>query len=444
MIPNHFSAALSELDLRAARTVPPGGNWKNIPLDVPLKRLDTIRASFSRGEGSRSTYYGRLRADRPAYTINTYFSRPGNGCHLHYDFDGGQHRVLSQREAARLQSFPDDYVFLGPKAAINQQIGNAVPPLLSFQMARQLGDPGIFVDLFCGAGGLGYGFKCAGWQPAVANDIIHSYLETYATNVHPDVVPGDIRRLDVFTEIVDRAMQVRRRCPDRQLWVLGGPPCQGFSTAGKPRSMRDERNQLFREYERVIRALDPDGFIFENVPGLLNMEGGRVFAMIREALADDSTALQTWVLSAEQHAIPQRRRRVVLVGSRNGQGVPLAPLQLTEFEPSRSLSLFSDLPPAVAAREALDDLPPLSPGADGSYLLYRSEPTTNYQCLMRRGVGITEYLRLFDDVDHGLAKAISLRRDRPTRQPLAGQSVPLTVPHRRPAAPGANREPLGR
>src|ERR1019366_7782858 len=116
-IPNHYSAKLSKLDLEVAVAVPPGGNWKNIPVHVPSQRLEQIRVSFAAGEGSRSTYYGRLRPDAPSYTISTYFSRPGNGCHLHYD--DGQDRVLSQREAARLQSFPDSFVFQGSKNSIN-------------------------------------------------------------------------------------------------------------------------------------------------------------------------------------------------------------------------------------------------------------------------------------------------------------------------------------
>ena len=152
-IPNHFSAHLSDLDMRIVEAVPEGGNWKDIPESIPSKRLDQIRESFKQGGGSRSTYYGRLRADMPSYTINTYFNRPGNGCHIH----PSQNRVLSQREAARLQSFPDRFRFAGPQSIVNNQIGNAVPPLLAYQIAGQLGTPGVFVDLFSGAGGLGVG-----------------------------------------------------------------------------------------------------------------------------------------------------------------------------------------------------------------------------------------------------------------------------------------------
>src|ERR1043165_3606815 len=111
MIPNHFSAKLSDLDLRMVREIPPGGNWKNIPVSVPSKRLEQIRQGFKEGKGSRSTYYGRLSPSKPSYTISTYVNRPGNGCFVHYD--PKQQRVISQREAARLQTFPDDFAFTG-------------------------------------------------------------------------------------------------------------------------------------------------------------------------------------------------------------------------------------------------------------------------------------------------------------------------------------------
>lgn len=97
--------------------IPEGGNWTDIPLSVTDRRLEGIRAT-----GGRTTYYGRLRWDAPSYTIATYFNRVGNGCNLH----PSQLRVMSTREAARFQSFPDDFVFVGSKASQYKQIGNAV------------------------------------------------------------------------------------------------------------------------------------------------------------------------------------------------------------------------------------------------------------------------------------------------------------------------------
>lgn len=166
MVFNHYASSLSDLDMQIIRCVPPGGNWKNIPESVPSQRLAQIRESYKAGKGSRSTYYGRLRPELPAYTINTYFNRPGNGCNMHYDQD----RTLSQREAARFQSFPDSFEFIGSLGAINNQIGNAVPPLLAYQIAKEIPYKGQFVDLFCGAGGLALGFIWAGWIPIIGND----------------------------------------------------------------------------------------------------------------------------------------------------------------------------------------------------------------------------------------------------------------------------------
>ncbi|MHA1928039.1 MAG: DNA cytosine methyltransferase, partial [Candidatus Thorarchaeota archaeon] len=121
---NHVTSNLSTLDLEMILNVPPGGNWKDIPLEIAKK---SVRLMQIRESGGRTTYYGRLRNDLPSYTISTYFNRPGNGTFIHPT----QHRLISFREAARLQSFPDHYRFLGSNSSKLKQIGNAVPPLLA-------------------------------------------------------------------------------------------------------------------------------------------------------------------------------------------------------------------------------------------------------------------------------------------------------------------------
>jgi DNA (cytosine-5)-methyltransferase 1 len=380
---NHYSASLSELDLMIARAVPPGGNWKNIPQSVPSQRLQQIRESYAAGEGSRSTYYGRLHPEAPAYTISTYFSRPGNGCHLHYD--GRQHRVLSQREAARLQSFPDSFVFHGNKGSISQQIGNAVPPLLAYQIASRFPKAGEFVDLFSGAGGLALGFGWAGWQPIVANDIEKSYLKTYQANIDEKTILGDIRDTAVFETLIETCKDLRN--PKLPLLVLGGPPCQGFSTAGNRRSMDDQRNWLFRQYKNVLQKIRPTAFVFENVTGLLNIDGGRVFDMVRSELLKEAKSLSTWKMKAEEYGIPQRRTRVILIG---GLQPVSPPPPVTQLE--AQATLFGILPPAVTVRDALSDLPPLAPGEDGSTKEYLCEPLHPYQRFMRGIISAEEYL----------------------------------------------------
>jgi DNA (cytosine-5)-methyltransferase 1 len=382
LIPDHYSAGLSALDLEMIRAIPIGGNWKNIPHSIPSRRLDQIRESFARGEGSRSTYYGRLRPDAPSYTINTYFTRPGNGCHIHYDQD----RVLSHREAARLQSFPDRFAFAGSRADVATQVGNAVPPLLAYQVAMQLGEPGVFVDLFAGAGGLALGFTWAGWKPLVANDISTRFLQTYADNVHRDVVPGDIREPGVADEVVLRTKAAYAEWASSRLIVLGGPPCQGFSTAGRMRSVDDERNHLFRDYRGLIDRLEPDLFLFENVPGLLNMDRGRVFEMICSILGERTSDLAVWTLRGEQFAVPQRRTRVFIVGTREVQA-PAPPTPVTAYPKDSSDEAVT---PSVA--EAIGDLPALVAGQDGSLLRYVCEPRNPYQSLMRSRSSAAEFL----------------------------------------------------
>ncbi len=385
MIFNNRTARLSALDMEIVRSVPEGGNWKNIPESIPSKRLEQIREGFRNGKGSRSTYYGRLHRNRPSYTINTYFNRPGNGCHMHYEQD----RVLSQREAARLQSFPDSFEFLGNQGEIHTQIGNAVPPLLAFQIAKTLGTPGLFVDLFAGSGGMGLGFTWAEWMPVVANDIKPNFLATYARNIHNETIAGSLTNADTFEKLVD--ICTAERVEDQPFWVLGGPPCQGFSTAGNKRTMEDPRNHLVWEYMKFLERVQPDGFVFENVTGLLNMEQGKVFATVRSAFADIFPSIGAYVLSSEKYGIPQRRKRVFLVGKKDPDApcwIPPEPFTKLEVEPS----LFSSDHLCVSVEEALSDLPPLAAGEDGSGKPYLFSPVNVYQALMRGLLSPQEYI----------------------------------------------------
>lgn len=392
-IPNHKTASLSELDMIVVNSVPPGGNWKNLPEDIPSKRVQQIRESYKQGKGSRSTYYGRLLPDKPSYTINTYFSRPGNGCHIHYEED----RVLSQREAARLQSFPDNFIFQGSQSSINNQIGNAVPPLLAYQLAQQvsnaIGKKGIFVDLFSGAGGLGLGFKWAGWKPILANDIDKNYLKTYSQNIHPNTIVGSISNKGVFDELVNQSIELKKANSNTPFWVLGGPPCQGFSTAGNKRTMDDERNLLFYNYVEYLEKVAPDGFVFENVAGLLNMEKGNVFKRVKQEFEKVMPNLQGFILNSENFAIPQRRKRVFLIGQKQLN------IQIPPPNPLTSLKKKNDdsdlLKDCVSVSDALSDLPSLIPGQDGTLLEYKHPPETIYQKLMRGIVTPKEYLSHF-------------------------------------------------
>lgn len=133
----HDAADLSKLDRIAAQTLDQGQNWRDLPADVLPERFSKIRRYDA------TTLLRRLRADRPTYTVTTKFNEATTGAFIHPT----QARTLTLREAARLQAFPDDFVFEGSAAQIRQQIGNAVPALL----ARCLGEailPAVMQDAF--------------------------------------------------------------------------------------------------------------------------------------------------------------------------------------------------------------------------------------------------------------------------------------------------------
>lgn len=129
-ITEHSWPTMSELDKYICKHVKPGGNYMDIPDDVKSVRIKRLKR-----EGGHTTCYGRLDPDKPAYTINTYFNRPNVGCNIHYSQD----RLITLREAMRLQTFPDDYEFVAnSKQAKNRIVGNAVPPILAYQLALQI------------------------------------------------------------------------------------------------------------------------------------------------------------------------------------------------------------------------------------------------------------------------------------------------------------------
>jgi DNA (cytosine-5)-methyltransferase 1 len=229
------------------------------------------------------------------------------------------------------------------------------------------------------------GFVWAGWQPIVANDIDVSYLKTYQANIDKKTILGDIRNTVVFDRLIETCKE--RRNPKLPLLVLGGPPCQGFSTAGNRRSMDDERNWLFRQYKNVLQKIKPTAFVFENVTGLLNMEGGRVFEMVRRELLGEEKSLSTWKVKAEEYGIPQRRTRVILIGSSQPMSPPPA---VTQLDPQPTI--FGLLPRAITVHDALSDLPPLAPGEDGSTKDYLCDPLNLYQRFMRGFTSAEEYL----------------------------------------------------
>lgn len=215
------------------------------------------------------------------------------------------------------------------------------------------------IDLFAGAGGLSTGFKWAGVKVLVATDYWADAAVTYRHN-HTDTVflTDDIRTLTG-----GRLLQAAG-VPKVDL-VIGGPPCQGFSTLGK-RDVADPRNELFQEFIRLVDEIKPRAVLIENVGGLLVMENGNVAQRIVAALEHIGYRVAMRELMSADYGVPQLRRRVFFVGTRNG-------LPLYQFpEPSHGPGRL----PYVTVAEAISDLPALA--ASEMSTQYDRRPSTVY------------------------------------------------------------------
>jgi DNA (cytosine-5)-methyltransferase 1 len=167
----------------------------------------------------------------------------------------------------------------------------------------------LAIDLFSGCGGLSQGLMRAGFHVIAAFENDRDSIATYLLN-HPKtkVFEGDIRNVDTAG--------VRKLLRGKPLHFLAGcPPCQGFSSMrrlNKKRSKRDDRNNLILEYLRFVKELKPLTIMMENVPGLVNYT---LFKKVFAELEGLGYKPKVQPIKIQQYGVPQRRKRLVLVGS---------------------------------------------------------------------------------------------------------------------------------
>lgn len=214
------------------------------------------------------------------------------------------------------------------------------------------------IDLFCGCGGLSLGFEKAGFDILLGIDVWEDALKTFRHNHRKsDTLCADLAELD--------PKDVQERIGGKQVDVIiGGPPCQGFSIAGK-RIVEDKRNELYKSFVRMVAHFKPKAFVLENVPNILALGEG----IVRDAIVNDFTELgynvTYQVLTASDYGVPQNRRRAVFVGLADGN----------EFD--------FDIPTVehkVTCLEALSDLPEGTIPEGNAYTI---APESEYQKLMR-------------------------------------------------------------
>lgn len=213
------------------------------------------------------------------------------------------------------------------------------------------------IDLFCGAGGMSYGFEKAGFKTVFSVEFNPVYAQTYRQNFpNVDLYVGNI------VEFTDKQI-VEIANKSKIDIIIGGPPCQGFSIAGNigRRFLDDERNRLFLEYVRFVKILRPKMFVLENVAALVKHNKGKTMSEIVNCFEDLGYSVQYKILNAVNYSVPQERRRVFVVGTLDGY----------------SFVYPKEKDNIITIKEAIDDLPPLVAGEESNVDLHNAMKHSN-------------------------------------------------------------------
>lgn len=253
-------------------------------------------------------------------------------------------------------------------------------------------------DLFCGTGGFSAGFESSmpdTFTTRFGVDILPIALETFKAN-HPDAetICGDIRKLSC--KEVENITGLR---PGDVSVIMGGPPCQGFSSIRPFRSTKldDPRNTLFEQFANFVNYFQPPVLVLENVVGLATHKNGRTLDEMVSCFSSLGYDCDWRILNAAHFGVPQKRERLILIGV--AKGLPLVFPQTTHecsgatigFRDRRKMLVPEELPlfrqdqrllPAVTVMDAIGDLPVLDSGESADR--YDKIPTHPYQIARRR------------------------------------------------------------
>lgn len=239
-----------------------------------------------------------------------------------------------------------------------------------------------FIDLFAGCGGLSEGFYRQGFKAIAHVEIDHAACNTLRErmrhygykDIEREVVEGDITSEDIIDKI---NYAVNGRDVDI---VIGGPPCQAYSTAGRVRDKegmeKDARNFLFESYVKILEYYKPKLFVFENVTGLLSarVKGKPILPMVLNALGryyKISDNLNQIVFNTSNYGVPQIRKRIILMGIRKDIDKPdiselYNSVKKTHYDPEMNEVYRKGLKRFVDVHDAIGDLPFVLPGQDAS------------------------------------------------------------------------------
>lgn len=236
------------------------------------------------------------------------------------------------------------------------------------------------LDLFCGAGGFAVGCGMAGFESVVGIDHLQPAMETWTYN-HPNALGclGDIKQIDP-DEIKE---MLKLKGIEKIHLITGGVPCQGFSRANRKHNDNDERNFLFIEYMKYVKAFEPDYIILENVSGMRSTAGGKFEAEIKKSMEELGYATNVELLNAAEFGVPQIRQRLLFVGVKQNAGLAkMFRFPDGDFSAAPGNTLLElKKHPYRTVYDAISDLPFLHNGEIKQQ--YESAPLTDYQRLMR-------------------------------------------------------------
>ena len=226
------------------------------------------------------------------------------------------------------------------------------------------------VDLFSGAGGLSRGFMDAGFDVLIGVDYDDAALKTFKANHgNSEALKLDLFDHDNINVIVEKLRDVGVAKNELDV-LLGGPPCQGFSIAG-PRNMNDKRNRLYLAMVKLAEQLKPKAILLENVPGMIQTNGGIGARRIVEDFEAIGYRMVPKLLYAPDFGVPQIRKRVFFVGLRDKE---------VSFQFPEPIMTSDEY---ITCEDAIDDLPSLQT-EDGRIIYgeeeqdYISSPRTDY------------------------------------------------------------------
>ena len=245
-------------------------------------------------------------------------------------------------------------------------------------------DQPLAIDLFCCAGGLSLGLEEAGFRVVLGVDNDEIALETHRAYLGGVSLCADLSDEEDISTIGDALGEMNISL------VAGSPPCQPFSRAGESkirslvkdgsRTGEDKRRELWRGFVSLVKRVSPDAVLIENVPDLVSGENSIVFRQIVESLEELEYDVHSRVLTSWHYGVPQHRRRVFVVGIRQGVGFNWP---------------VPDLAETPTVEDAISDLPVIEPGLVNHGLPYDG-PLTQLQEWCREGVSAESSGTVYD------------------------------------------------